>query len=115
MALENELNELNLKETSELEGVAKQMFEDIEVDGVSSIDLKTNLQDEEVGLCMINDIIFKQIGLPELSPTKQFKRLVSSRGGWKTEKFVQTAGGIMGSREGSSMMGRIGSMFQPRQ
>jgi hypothetical protein len=116
MGIEDELREISLKEPSELEGVAKQLFEDTDSnDGLSSIDMRTNLLDEEVGLCLINDIIFKQIGLSDLSPTRQFKRLASSRSGWKTEKFVQTASGVRDQRDGSGFMNKFSGMLGRRE
>ena len=113
MALENDLNEISLKEKSESEGVAEQLFDDSTKEGKASIDLKTNLADEEIGLCLVNDAIFKIIGMEELSPTAQFKRLVSSRGGWKTNKFVETATGVREGRE--SGLNKLGSLFRRRE
>jgi len=113
MTLEKDLDEISLREKSELEGVAEQLFDDTTKDGKSSIDLKTNLHDEEIGLCLINDSIFRMIEMPELSPTAQFKRLVSSRGGWKTNKFVETATGIREGRE--SGLNKLGSLFSKRE
>jgi len=113
MTLEKDLDEISLREKSELEGVAEQLFDDSTKDGKSSIDLKTNLHDEEIGLCLVNDAIFKLIEMPELSPTAQFKRLVSSRDGWKTNKFVETATGVKDQRE--SGLNKLGSLFNRRE
>ena len=117
MSLDDQLNEINLKDPSELEGVAKQLFEDSrdDITGLNSIDMKTNLIDEEIGLCLINDIIFKSLSLDDLSPTRQFKRLASSRGGWKTEKFVQTASGIRDERSGGSFGNKLAGLFGRRE
>ena len=116
MALDDDVNELNLKQTSELEGVAEQLFNDSKAkDGLSSIDMRTNLEDEEVGLCLINDMIFKMIGMEELSPTRQFKRLASSRQGWKTEKFVNTAQGVNDRKAGGGFMDNMKSAFGRRE
>ena len=115
MPIEDELNEFNISQKTELEGVADQLFNDkIDVKGQSSIDMKTNLEDDEIGLCMINDIIFREIDMPELSPTNQFKRLASSRKGWKTEAFVRTAQGTQELRSGGSVGERLKGLFTPR-
>lgn len=117
MSLEDDVKEVGMMQQSELQGMARELFEDKFDDKQkqSSIDLKTNLVDEEVGLCMINDIIFSFIDLPELSPTKAFKRLASSRKGWKVESFVKAAQGSQDMRFGGAMMRRMGGMFGGRQ
>lgn len=114
MALEDELKEINLNQQSELQGVAQELFEDKQdvKTGKSSIDMKTNLDNDEVGLILINDAIFKIIGLEDLSPTGQFKRLASSRQGWKTEAFVRTAQGQSEMRNGGGLMNGFKNMFR---
>jgi len=58
MTIEDDLDEIKINGESELEGVAKQLFDDTKnPDNFSSIDMKTNLIDEEIGLCLINDIV----------------------------------------------------------
>ena len=111
MPLEDDLQQFAVNQKSEMEGVAEQIFEDKETDGMSSIDMKTNISDEEIGLCLVNDLIFNQLGLKELSPTRQFKRLASSRQGWKTESFVKTTQGINEMQSHRGLRDRLGNLF----
>ena len=112
VTLEDDLKEISLNQKTELEGVAKELFRD-EKDSES--DQKTNIEPEELGLCLINDIVFDNIGMPELSPTKQFKRLASSRKGWKTEAFVRIGQGTMDMRSGGGFGQRFMSLFQRKE
>jgi len=111
MAIEDELKEFEISQPSEMQGVAKELFDDDK--DANKIDQKTNLIDEEIGLCMVNDLIFSEIDMQELCPTKQFKRLASSRRGWKTEAFVRTA---QANNENKAGLGsKFGDMFKQRQ
>jgi hypothetical protein len=112
MPLEDDVKEWNVSQKSELEGVANQIFMDNDSGSeLPAIDMRTNLESEEIGLCLVNDLVFKELGLKELSPTRQFKRLASSRRGWKTEAFVRTAQGTNDMRSGGSFGDKIGRLF----
>ena len=112
MSIEDELNEFEISQPSELQGMARELFSDDK--DANKIDQKTNLIPEEVSLCMVNDIIFDSLGMTALSPTSQFKRLASSRKGWKTEAFVRAAQSTNEAR-GGGMMDRLGGMLQPKR
>lgn len=112
MSIEDELNEINISQPSELQGMAKELFSDD--DNASKIDQKTNLTTEEVSLCMINDIIFSSIGMSNLSPSSQHKRLASSRQGWKTEAFVRATQSTNEIR-GGGMMSGLKDMFRMKR
>jgi len=116
VALEDEVKEFSVHQKTELEGAADQIFEDkLTQEGLSSIDMRTNLTVEELPLCLVNDLVFNIVGCPELSPTRQFKRLASSRNGWKTEKFVQTAQGSNDMKTGTGFMDKMGNLFKRKE
>ena len=117
MAIDDDIMhaEQMLTQKSEMEGMGEQIFDDKESGGLSNIDMRTNLDHDEVVLCMINDKIFEMIGLPELSPSRQFKRLASSRKGWKLEKFVNGAQAMNTMRSGGGLMDRFTNLFQRRE
>ena len=117
MAIDDDIiqAESMITQKSEMEGMGEQIFDDKEDNGMSNIDMKTNLDHDEVVLCMLNDKIFDAIGLPELSPSRQFKRLASSRKGWKMEKFVSGAQAMNTMRSGGGFFDRIGDAFRRRE
>ena len=112
MSLEDDVKEGVVTQRSELEGVAQQIFKD---DNVDESDKKTNLTDEEIPLCMINDVMFRLFDCDELSPTSNFKRLKSSRNGWKMDMFRQTATGAFEVRGGGGFGEKLGKLFGRRE
>ena len=99
-----------LQQRTDLDALGGHMFEDKPSDdGFSNIDQKTNMKTDEIKLCLINEEVFDKLGLSELCPTRKFKRLVSSREGWKTEKFVQASQSQ--NEKSVGIGGRIGRLF----
>jgi len=95
--IDDELENIDLSEKTEMEGVAEQIFKEG--------DSRSNLFQEEIALILTCDLIFPVLGMDRHNPTGNFKNLAKSRKGWSTEKFVEAASRMQNSRSGGTMGG----------
>ena len=102
------IDDINLNEKTELEGVADQIFKK----GVS----RTNLNPEEIGMTFTTGIVFDALGMKSKDPTERFMELNKSQQGWSMEKFVQTTNGVNDQRNAGGLGGFIKDrLFKPKQ
>ena len=93
--LDDIVDQVQLGETSEMEGMANQIFK--------ASTSRTNLSADEIGMTFSTGIVFSALGMVNHDPSLRFMELKKSQGGWSTEKFVQAAGGVQDQRSGGSM------------
>lgn len=115
MGLEDQVGTFDVSQRTELEGFSVELFDDSESQGRSAIDQKTNIENEELGLCLINTQVWNLIEMPELDPSRTFKRLASSRKGWKVEKLSEAARGRRENVEKRGVLDTLKGMFSRRK
>ena len=103
--LDELMENIDLTEKTELQGVADEMF--------TAGTTRTKISPDEVGATFVTGIVFKALGMGELDPTNRFLELKKSEDGFSTEKFVQAVGGQMEQRSGSGFFNRIKGALMP--
>jgi len=120
-SLEQELDELGSKDEiviskeTEFHAIANALKEDdINSEGFSTSDQNSNLHPREIPLLLAVDHIFKKMDRADNCPTRQFKRLKKSMGGFMVNKLVdakrseneqQSGKGFLNKMFGNSMEG----------
>lgn len=104
--LDDILSGVDLSEKTEMGEVANNVFKK----GAG----RTNLTEDQVTLVLINDLMFKGLGLDELNPAETFMELKKSLDGWSTQKFVEAVGGMNNQRSGGTFGAVLGNAFKPR-
>lgn len=105
--IEEIIENVNLTEKSEMEGVADQIFQ--------SSPTRSNITHDETSACFKCNAIFPVMGMDDENPVSDFLELKKSQLGWSTEKFVQCTSGINDQRSGG-MFKELGSkLFKPNQ
>ena len=106
-ALDEVLDGIDLSEKTELGEVAQNIF--------SKGAGRTNLTDDEICLCLINDLIFKGLKMDKLNPVESFLELKKSQGGWSVNKMIEGVSGLANVRGGGMIGEGVKNLFRPRQ
>lgn len=94
--IEKRLNESDIQQPSELGEVVKHMNDDTQDDdGMTSLDMRTRLNDFEINGMLCNDTLVRMGALPWecLSLPRQKKRLAVSRNGLGRKEFCEVVTG----------------------
>lgn len=109
MTLENRLRSVETVQASELQGVAREMFDTTP----STISQKTKISGDERSLLLVNGQMFNTIlDMPELDPSHNFMEKSASVDGWKTNKFVEASQHTNTNRQNTGVFDRLAGLFQ---
>lgn len=104
--LDDMLRNMDLSEKTELGEVAQNIFHP----GAG----RTNLTDDEIALCLINDLVFKGLNMDDLNPVDKFIELKKSKQGWSVNKMVESVSGLAQVRSGGLVGERLNGLFRQR-
>ncbi len=106
--LESIMDNVDMSEKSELQGVAHEIF--------LNTPSRSNITHFEASACFVSNVIFPTLGMAEENPVNFFLELKKSQNGWSTDKFVHAASGIQDIRSGGSiMMGMKEKLFGKKE
>lgn len=94
-----------LTEKTEFEAVAEQIHK--------ATPSHSNINPWEKSACFRCNGIFPEIGMKEENPVSMFLELNKSQGGWATQKFVESVGGINNQRSGGMFGALRDKLFTP--
>ena len=104
--LDDVIERFDLSESTELGEVAQNIFKNVAG--------RTNLTNDEICLCLINDLIFKGLKMDNLNPVNGFLELKKSQGGWSVNKMVESVGGMLNNRSGGLIGDGFKNLFKPK-
>ena len=104
-----ESDSIELREKTELEGVADIMFTPKEINA------SINISEFERTNIVVCDIISGLLKLDSLGITHDFKQLSQSIGGWKTSKFVEVGQGRNELKHGASIGEKFANWISPNK
>lgn len=97
--LETLMDNIDVSEKTELQGVAYEVF--------LNTPSRSNITHFEASACFVSNVIFPTLGMAEENPVNFFLELKKSQQGWATHQFVNAAGGVQEQRSGLGMMDRL--------
>ena len=119
-SLEEELKEFGgsdevvINKETEFHAIANALKEDtVDAEGLSTSDQNSNLHPREIPLLLAVDHIFSRMGRTAKCPTRHFKRLKKSMGGFMVNKLVAAKQADNEKESGAPMLQRMfGSSMQ---